>query len=102
MVGDLVGGPTPATHLIDARRAMETLDHAQMNALAGAYERWALTEVNISPENRTMLIQLSSDYERVAEHCGPAWTAPNPEYPSDVVAYVARLELGHSRGRKPD
>ncbi len=80
---------------------MNTLDYAEMNALAGAYHRWALMEVNVSPENRTMLIQLSSDYERVAEHCGPAWTAPNPEHPPDVVAYLARLELGAARSRKP-
>ena len=81
------------THVTDVDRALETLSHSEMIALSSMYERWALTELKITPEQRTMLVQWSSDYERIAAFAGPTWEASAPEDGTDAIAFVARLEL---------
>ena len=83
----------PETHIIDVDCAMATLDHIEMVALMEMYERWAFTEPNITPEQRTMLIQWSADYEAIARHSGRDWVASNPESPVDAIAFVARKEV---------
>jgi hypothetical protein len=77
---------------VDPLRALETLDYVEMLALAEMYERWALTEENVSGEQRTKLIQWSSDYEQIAEFIGPGWRASNPESPPGLIAFLAKQE----------
>jgi len=83
----------PETHIIDVDRAMATLDYVEMVALAEMYERWAFTEPNITPEQRTMLIQWSADYEIIAAYSGCGWVASDPESPVDAITFVAREEV---------
>jgi hypothetical protein len=61
-----------------------------MTALAELYEEWALTEERISPEQRTRLIQLSSDYERIAESVGAEWAPELTGGRVDAVQFIAR------------
>lgn len=84
------------TTAVNAKRAMRTLDYAEMLALAGMYERWALSEETIAPDQRTKLIVWSADYERIAAHVGEGWTASDPQ-PDDPAAFVARQELRATR-----
>lgn len=91
------GRPAPDTQRIDARRAMETLDYAEMGALSKMYARWALDEPRLDSDQRTLLVELSSDYEYVATYCGAFWKASKPEYPPDAIAFAARLELLDSK-----
>lgn len=72
---------------------MATLDYIEMVALAEMYERWAFTEQNIRPDQRTILIQWAADYEAIAEHCRHRWLATEPESPVDAIALVAREEV---------
>jgi hypothetical protein len=81
------------THCVNVEQAMETLDHAEMIALAVMFERWALTEEKISADRRTQLIQWSADYEAIADHVGPGWQASNPAPDMDVMRFIARMEL---------
>lgn len=82
----------PRTHSIDVNQALDTLSFEEMVALGRMYERWALTEPNITPDQRTKLIEWSSDYERIAEYAGPGWEASLAQDGLDVVAFVARSE----------
>lgn len=86
----------PQTTAIDAEKAMRSLDHAEMLALAGMYERWALSEEDITPDQRTKLIVWSADYERVAAHVGERWTASDPQA-DDPIAFMAKLERRATR-----
>lgn len=83
----------PQTHVVDVDRALETLSHGEMIALSAMFERWAFTETNITPEQRTRLIQWSSDYERIAVFAGPMWEALAPDVGTDPIPFIARLEL---------
>ena len=58
--------PQPITYMVDIDFALEELDHADMVALSHMFQRWAIDEENIEPENRTELIQWSADLERLA------------------------------------
>jgi hypothetical protein len=82
----------PVTHRANVDRAMATLDHIEMVALSNMFERWAPTEERITPDHRTMLIELCADYGRIAEFCGEGWMAPEPENPPDAIAFMARAE----------
>ena len=90
-----------ATNRVDVGRAMETLDHAEMDALANMYTRWALTEPALDGDQRTKLIELSSDYEHIAAYAGRCWRATRPEFPPDAIAFVARLELKDAQNAAP-
>lgn len=79
---------------------MDTLSYAEMEAVANMFTRWALSEQELEPDQRTKLIELSSDYERIAAYCGHAWTASSPEYPPDALVFTARLELKDAYERK--
>jgi hypothetical protein len=83
----------PDTYAVDVDQALETLDYQEMVALSEMFERWALTETKIDSERRTQLIQWSADYERIAEFCGSAWTATEPEEPPSAMPFIARIEL---------
>jgi hypothetical protein len=72
---------------------MQTLDYDEMLALAGLYERWAFTEQKLDGEQRTRLIQMSADYERIAGFCGAGWAASQPDNEPDAVKFIARTEL---------
>lgn len=85
----------PQTHVIDVQRAMATLDYAEMVALAELYSDWALNEANLDGNQRTKLIQWSTDYERIAAFCGASWKASMPEYPPDAIAFIARAKAKH-------
>lgn len=85
--------PAIATFRVDARRAMDTLSYAEMDALANMFTRWALTEQALGLDQRTKLIELSSDYEQIAAYCGDAWTATSPEDPPDALVFTARIEI---------
>jgi hypothetical protein len=85
-------GPPPYTAIVDPLGASSVLDYRAMVALAGMFERWALTEVNITPERRTRVLQMCVDYEAIAAWCGPAWVAPDPD-PRDPLSFLAQIEL---------
>jgi hypothetical protein len=85
------------THRVNAEQALDTLDYQEMEALAAMFERWALTDDSIDPEERTRLIQLSSDYEHIADFAGPQWTARKPGAHTDAIQFVAREELENRR-----
>ena len=53
--------PRPVTYGVDIDHAMATLGYREMVALAGMFERWALTEEKIDGERRTQLIEMSAD-----------------------------------------
>jgi len=44
---------------VDPDTACDQLDHADMVALSGAFRRWALYDLDVSPERRTELIKYS-------------------------------------------
>lgn len=83
----------PATHRVSVERAMQTLDHAEMMVLSEMYERWAFTEPKLDGDQRTRLIQMSADYERIAEFAGVEWRASHPDSEADVVKFAAQQEL---------
>ena len=85
--------PDLATYVVDVSHAVKTLAYAGMDALAKMYARWAMNESTLDGNQRTKLIQLASDYERIAALVGKSWTASDPEYPPDAVTFAARLEL---------
>lgn len=84
-------------HSVNLDHALLTLDYDEIIALAQMYERWALTGDGITPEERTKLIQWSSDYERIAAFAGPGWSAPKHD-PSDPIVFVARSEFRAKKG----
>ena len=63
----------PFTHAVDPEWATRALDYEEMRALANLFEEWAFHEFNIDADQRTLLIQLSSDYEAMADACGSEW-----------------------------
>ncbi len=83
--------PGPVTYGVDVDHAMATLGYREMLALAGMFERWALTEENVDGDQRTRLIEWSCDYEAIAAWAG--WRATDPPEPESLVAFVARKEL---------
>ena len=82
----------PQTHIVAVQQAMATLNYDEMLALSDMYERWVFTEERLTPEQRTRLIQLCADYERIAEYVGCDWTARDPGSGVDAIQFVARLE----------
>lgn len=80
----------PATHLIQASHALETLDYRELNALAQLFYEWAFHEPNLNADQRTQVLLWSIDYENLASHCGPNWHAPNPGIDTSVRQFVAR------------
>ena len=87
----------PLTYHVDVDQALETLDHDEMLALAGMFERWALTETRITGEHRTQLIQWSVDYEAIAAFAGPGWKATEEPGLVSLVQFIARGELSCRR-----
>jgi hypothetical protein len=85
-------GELPVTYRVDVGAALASLNHSDMTALAGMFHRWALTEESISPDQRTVMIEWSADYERIAAFCGPNWKAS--EVRRGVMAFLAQAELG--------
>ena len=90
----------PPTYRVDVQQALDTLDHVEMVALADMFERWALTEETITGEHRTMLIEMASDYEAIANFCGQDWRASDPPHDQDIIAFVAASEA-RARGLYP-
>ena len=82
----------PVTHSVPVLEAMELLDHIEMVALSEMFARWALTEERLEPHNRTKLIQLSSDYERIAVFAGEGWRAQRSESPQPLIVFTAIRE----------
>lgn len=80
----------PVTHHVDCQAAMQTCDYDDMVALAMLYCDWALNEQKISNEQRTMLMQWSADYERIAAYAGPGWCASQPVEPPPAEVFLAR------------
>lgn len=64
-----------------------------MVTLSGMFRRWAIYErdESITPAQRTLLIQLSADYERIAEWVGPDWLASDPSEEVPVSRFLADL-----------
>ena len=87
----------PITYVVDVARALASLDHDEMMALAAMFERWALTETDIDSELRTKLIQWSSDYAAIAAFAGVGWKAGDPSGSPSLLAFVARRELRSRR-----
>ncbi len=83
----------PVTYTVDVEQAVATLDHLEMVAVCRMYQRWALSEDRLSPDDRTRLIKLSSDYEAIADYAGPDWVATDPGGSTDAIKFIARLEL---------
>lgn len=81
------------TYEVDPQRALAVLGYTKMLALAGIFERWALTEDTINPDQRTTLMRMSADYEAIAKYCGPAWKAINAEDTDDPMLFLAGSEL---------
>lgn len=94
--------PEFTTNRVDARQAMQTLSYAEMVALAAVYTRWALEEPKLDGDQRTKLIESSSDYERIADFVGPLWRATEPGSPPNPLVFVARLELKAVRAQLND
>ncbi|MGZ8336225.1 MAG: hypothetical protein ACXWU1_06150 [Allosphingosinicella sp.] len=82
----------PPTFHVDPASAALTLDYVEMLALALTFEHWALTERNVSGELRTSLIEWSADYREIALCCGLDWTAPEPESPLGLNAFIAQRQ----------
>jgi hypothetical protein len=80
----------PATHLVDAIHALETLDHGALSALAALFHEWAFHDSNLNPDQRTQVLLWSIDYENLANYCGPDWRAPNPGSEPDARQFIAR------------
>ena len=97
MTQDTPAAAPLVTHHVNVQQALETLDHDEMMALSRMFQRWALEEVRLDGEQRTKLMQWSSDYERIAESAGPNWRASDPGAEPDAMAFTARLELSSSR-----
>jgi hypothetical protein len=80
------------THKVDPEWAKRSLDYEEMRALETLFEEWAFYELNIDADQRTFLIQLSSDYESLAYNCGPEWRAIE-DLIDDPFVFIARQEL---------
>jgi hypothetical protein len=63
-----------------------------MVALSHMFQRWAIDEENIEPENRTELIQWSADLERLAGWVGESWRAVAPSSEMPLVKFIAIQE----------
>jgi hypothetical protein len=61
------------THGGDAERLSAELDFEEMVALSGLFRLWALYSTKYSPEDRTVFIGYSADYEELAEWVGKDW-----------------------------
>ena len=85
--------PLPRTEQIDAHRALETLDYAEMVALSELFDSWALGEPDIDEQRRARLLAWSVDYAVLAEYCGPEWRASRRDDPPDLIAFIARQAL---------
>lgn len=83
----------PVTYLLCPRRTSENLDHAEMLALAHAYDRWACEATSISASSRTELLLWSADLEAIAEWAGLGWRASYPIYPPTISKVMARKLL---------
>ena len=72
------GEAAPVTYGISAQFAADELDYADMIALAEMFDRWIFDETDISPAQRTMLVELSVDFERITDWVEPSWRAADP------------------------
>ncbi len=63
-----------------------------MIALADAFRRWAIYEMDLTPERRTELIKYSADYERLAEWVGSQWRAQAKGGRPTLMKLLATLE----------
>ena len=81
----------PATYRVNAKFAADELDYADMVALAETFVQWAIEEDAFSPCQRTGLMMLGVDYEKLAEWVGPAWKAANPSDGPNPIRTMAEL-----------
>jgi len=77
---------------VDPDKACDELDYADMVALAEAFRRWAVYELDVPPERRTELIKYSADYERLAEWVGSEWRARSKAVKRPLMKFLATLE----------
>ena len=75
---------------------MQSLDYDEMRVLANLFCQWAFEEPKIDADQRTTLIQLSADYEAIADACGPTWKT-SENLIDDPVVFIARHELLRQR-----
>ena len=82
----------------DPSVARDELDYTDMIALSGMFRRWAMheAETRSRPPDRTRLIELSADYERLAEWVGPEWKASYPSPHPPLTKFLATLERSTS------
>ena len=76
-------------HLVDAERALDALGYVDLICLSERLRHWALTEDQITADQRTDLMLMAVDYERLSESCGMLWKprAPNPK--RDFMRFIA-------------
>jgi hypothetical protein len=91
----------PTTYRVDPGSASDELDYVDMVALSDMFCRWAINEDpdKITPERRTWPIELSADYERIAEWVGPDWRAANPSDESSIMKFLEVQERNASAAR---
>ncbi|TAJ80484.1 MAG: hypothetical protein EPO45_01625 [Sphingobium sp.] len=84
--------PPPITHRVNVEHAAATLAYEGMMKLAQTFHHWAFHEEALDDDQRTTLVQLSADYERIAEFCGPGWSPPPSENDEeDLLSHIASL-----------
>lgn len=91
--------PPPITHRVNVEHAAATLAYEGMMKLAKTFHHWAFHEDALDDDQRTMLVQMSADYERIAEFCGPGWSPPPSENDEeDLLSLIAtQLQLSAQR-----
>ena len=86
----------PITYRVAPSAAEAELDYADMIALSGMFRRWAIYEANVTPEQRTRLIEYSADFERLAAWTGQDWRASNPSPRPTLLKFLATAEQKNS------
>ena len=71
---------------------MRSLDYDEMLVLASLFEQWAFEEASFSPDQRTLLIQLSTDYQAISDACGANWRATDFSV-EDPLVFIAQQDL---------
>lgn len=98
MTHHLADRPSVTIYFIDVEWAKAELDYRDMVALSGMFRRWAVHEAGeeMTPNQRTRMIQYSADFERIAESAGEAWIASAPSEEMPLPKFLARLERRNS------
>lgn len=93
--------PPPITHRVNVEHAAATLAYEGMMKLAQTFHHWAFHEEALDDDQRTMLVQMSADYERIAEFCGPGWSPPPSENDEEDLLSLIATQLQLSAQRSP-